>query len=52
MDNAAQYRVRTILCAVNWDEDLGISAAMDAFLAAGLLPVGAMGNQGNDPAGP
>jgi len=52
LDNAAQYRVRTILCAVNWDEDLGISAAMDAFLAAGLLPVGAMGNQGNDPAGP
>lgn len=52
LDNAAQYRVRTVLCAVNWDEDLGISAAMDAFLAAGILPVGAMGNQGSDSAGP
>ncbi len=40
------YRIRTVLTAVNWPVDAGISAAMDAFVEAGILPVAAMGNEG------
>ncbi|MCB1185086.1 S8 family peptidase, partial [bacterium] len=50
--NHATYRVRTVLMAVNWDVDAGIGAAVAALVDAGLLPVAAAGNQGDDPAGP
>jgi hypothetical protein len=52
LDNRQTYRVRTVLSAVNWEADLGLSEAMDAFLDAGIVPVVAMGNFGDDPAGP
>ena len=52
LDNHEQYRVRCVVAAVNWEEDLGISEAMDAFLDVGLVPVVAMGNFGDDGAGP
>ena len=46
------YRVRTVLVAVNWDVDAGISTAMAAFVDAGMLPVAAMGNFGTEGSGP
>jgi len=46
------YRVRTVLTAVNWDVDAGISDAVSGLLDAGLLTVAAMGNFGNDLDGP
>ncbi len=52
LDNRETYRVRTVLMAANWEVDAGISAAMAAFVDAGLLPVVAMGNYGDNPAGP
>jgi hypothetical protein len=52
LDNREAYRIRTALMAVNWEADLGISQAMAAFVDAGILPVAAMGNFGDDPAGP
>ena len=52
LENRDQYRVRCVLAAVNWEEDLGLSEAMDAFLDVGIVPVVAMGNFGSDPAGP
>ena len=52
LENRDTYRVRTVLAAVNWEVDLGLSEAMDAFLDAGIVPVAAMGNFGDDPAGP
>ncbi len=52
LDHAELYRIRAALCAVNWDQDLGISEAMSDLVAAGIVPVVAMGNQGDDPAGP
>lgn len=42
------YRIRVVLSAVNWDEDLGITDAMNALVGAGLLPVVAMGNHGEE----
>ena len=50
--NHETQRVRTVLSAVNWDIDSGISDAVDALLDAGILPVVAVGNHGEDPAGP
>gem|GEM_PF-2173320 len=52
LENGGTYRIRSALCAVNWPEDLGIGDAMSALVAGGILPVVAMGNQGDDPAGP
>ncbi len=52
LDNRETYRIRTVLSAVNWDVDAGISLAMAAFVDAGIMPVAAMGNYGDDPAGP
>jgi len=52
LDNRATYRVRTVLMAANWEVDAGISAAMAAFVDAGVLPVAAMGNYGSDSTGP
>ncbi len=46
LDHRAQCRVRVALCAVNWDLDLGLGAAMDELRAAGILVVAAMGNGG------
>ncbi len=50
--HADVYRIRAVLCAVNWDQDAGISDAMSAFAAAGIVPVAAVGNQGSAPGGP
>jgi len=52
LDNRETYRIRTVLMAVNWDVDAGISAAMAEFVSAGLLPVAAVGNHGIESAGP
>jgi len=52
LNHRETYRVRTVLVAVNWDVDAGISTAMDAFVAAGILPVAAAGNSGDNPSGP
>lgn len=46
------YRIRTVLTAVNWPVDAGISAAMNAFVEAGITPVVAMGNDGFATGGP
>ncbi len=48
LDHREVYRVRVALAAVNWDVDAGISTAMNDLLAAGILPVVAMGNQGSE----
>ncbi|MEN8006944.1 MAG: S8 family serine peptidase [Candidatus Krumholzibacteriota bacterium] len=48
LDHRDIYRIRTVLTAVNWDVDAGISTAMNAFVAAGMLPVAAAGNDGVD----
>ncbi len=50
--NRDAYRIRVVLSAVNWAEDLGISDAMNEMVDAGLLPVVAMGNFGDDEVGP
>jgi len=52
LENRETYRIRTVLMAVNWDVDAGISAAMAEFVSAGMLPVAAMGNYGIEPVGP
>jgi len=52
LDHREIYRIRTVLMAVNWDVDAGISAAMADFVSAGLLPVAAVGNHGVEPVGP
>jgi hypothetical protein len=52
LDHREIYRIRTVLSAVNWDVDAGISAAMADLVSAGLVPVVAMGNHGLDPVGP
>jgi len=52
LDHREIYRIGTVLTAVNWDVDAGISEAMAAFVSVGLLPVAAMGNFGTDPMGP
>jgi hypothetical protein len=52
LDNREIYRIRTVLMAVNWDVDAGISTAMADFVSAGLLPVAAAGNYGIEPVGP
>jgi hypothetical protein len=51
LDHCEIYRIRTVLAAVNWDVDAGISAAMAELVSVGLLPVVAVGNFGSDPAG-
>lgn len=48
LDNLELYRIRTVLIAVNWTVDAGISEAMSALLDEGVLPVVAMGNYGPD----
>ncbi len=52
LEHRDTYRVRTVLTAVNWDVDAGISVAMRAFVNAGVLPVAAMGNDGDSGSGP
>ena len=52
LENRDIYRIRSLLVSVNWEVDAGISAAMTAFLEAGILPVVAMGNFGNSGSGP
>jgi hypothetical protein len=52
LDHRDIYRVRTVLMAVNWEADAGISMAMADFVDAGMIPVAAVGNFGSDPAGP
>jgi len=52
LEHRETYRVRTVLAAVNWDTDAGLSDAMAAFVDAGIVPVSAMGNFGADAAGP
>lgn len=44
--NRDVYRVRVALCAVNWDEDTGLSDAVAALADAGILLVAAAGNDG------
>jgi len=46
LDHQDTYRIRTVLMAVNWTEDAGISSAVAALVQAGMLPVAAMGNFG------
>jgi hypothetical protein len=46
LNNKDDYRIRLVLTAVNWDVDAGISTAMTDLLAAGILPVVAVGNGG------
>lgn len=41
-------RIGPVLMAVNWDQELGIAAAVNALADAGLTPVAAMGNYGVD----
>ena len=41
-------RIGPVLMAVNWDQELGIAAAVNALADAGLTPVAAMGNYGTD----
>jgi hypothetical protein len=48
LDHRETYRVRVALATVNWDVDAGISVAMSDLMAAGILPVVAMGNQGSN----
>ena len=52
LDNREKYRIKTVLSAVNWPLDAGISAAMEAFVAAGITPITAVGNHGTELAGP
>ncbi len=52
LEHREEYRIRVVLSAVNWDEDLGISDAMNDMVSVGLIPVAAMGNYGQDDAGP
>lgn len=52
VENHETYRIRSVLAAVNWSEDLGISEAMAALVDVGIVPVVAMGNFGEDAAGP
>lgn len=52
LENRELYRVRIALMAVNWPVDSGISAAMEALLEAGIVPVAAMGNTGPEPTDP
>ena len=52
LDHREIYRIRTVLMAVNWDVDAGISMAMADMVSVGLVPVAAVGNYGSDPAGP
>lgn len=52
LENHETYRIRTVLAAVNWPEDVGITAAMAALVDVGIVPVAAMGNFGDDPGGP
>ncbi len=52
LENRDIYRIRTVLIAVNWDVDAGISSAMADFVSAGLLPVAAVGNHGIESMGP
>lgn len=44
--NRDLYRVRVALCAVQWDEDAGLSDAVAALADAGILLVAAAGNDG------
>lgn len=46
LENLDLYRIRTVLMAVNWEVDAGITEAMAAFVDQGVLPVAAMGNFG------
>ncbi len=48
LDNRDTFRIRVALIAVNWEVDAGISQAMSDLLAAGILPVVAVGNEGDD----
>jgi len=52
LDHREIYRIGTVLTAVNWDVDAGISTAMGDLVAAGMLPVAAMGNYGLGAEGP
>ncbi|MFO7654971.1 MAG: S8 family serine peptidase [Candidatus Krumholzibacteriia bacterium] len=49
LDHHEVQRVQVALAAVNWDVDLGISAAVDALAGAGILLVVAAGNDGVAP---
>jgi hypothetical protein len=51
LDNRESCRIRTVLAAVNWDEESGLTAAIDALLDAGIAVVAAAGNDGDTPAG-
>lgn len=52
LEHRDEYRIRVVLSAVNWVEDLGISDAMNEMVAVGLIPVAAMGNYGESDLGP
>jgi len=52
LDHRDIYRVRSVLVTVNWDAEEGTSLALGRLVDAGLTVVAAMGNQGDDPAGP
>ncbi len=52
LEHRTDYRIRVVLSAVNWDDDLGITDAMNALVEAGLMPVAAMGNYGEQSGGP
>ncbi|MFT5315067.1 MAG: hypothetical protein ACI9UK_000898, partial [Candidatus Krumholzibacteriia bacterium] len=52
LEHRETYRVRSVLTAVNWEVDAGISAAMNAFVEVGITPIAAMGNFGTDGNGP
>lgn len=52
LDHAEVYRVRAAVVAVNWDTEAGTSLALGRLQDAGITVVTAVGNQGDDPAGP
>jgi len=50
--NHELHRIRVLLAAVNWEVDAGISDALEAIAALGILPVVAAGNHGSNGSGP
>jgi hypothetical protein len=46
LDHRDTYRVRVLLVAVNWPVDGGIGTAMTEMVTAGILPIVAIGNDG------
>ncbi len=52
LEHREAYRIGSVLVAVNWDTESGVSMAVGALVRTGLPVVGAVGNHGTDPGGP